>query len=209
MPTYTENAVRTTLQWALPGGEIAQTRIHWAAFAGSWSIDDAQVDDFAARCQALWDDIDGVYGDDVLYQGVKVQVIDLDGHVSETFDRFITGDPGARTANTLPHEVAVVVSLRSFTDSRAGRGRSYLPPPAVDMVTSTSRFDSAGTAAVSTGMASFLSPLTSGSDTWFSAVQSPTTSSYYKLRSVSVGDVFDAQRRRRDNLAEVRVVTNI
>lgn len=209
MPTYTTYALRTILQWRLPGGEVAQCRVHWRSESGTFAIDTTIADAFAARGAAYWGDIDGVYGDDVVYEGMKLQLLGLDGLVLESVDRFISGTPGASATISLPQEVAIVASLRTNGAGRSDRGRMYLPPPRVGMLLETGRLDSAGAAALSSGTAAFLAPLTASGETFTASVQSPTTSLYKPITLVSVGDVFDAQRRRRDNLVEVRVNTPV
>lgn len=109
---------------------------------------------------------------------------------------------GSDTGNPLPQEVAVVASLRTATPGPKGRGRMYLPPLGVNKCTAVGRVDAAAQANLAASVAAALGELNSGG---FDPILFTPLQADRPITSVDVGDVFDAQRRRRDKLVETRI----
>lgn len=110
--------------------------------------------------------------------------------------------PGAATASALPADVAIVVSLRSPLANRSGRGRFYLPQPAVTTVTASGRLAAGPQGDIVTTL----------SEAWATAngagespvVYSRTRRQVVPITSFNIGDLFDTQRRRENALSESR-----
>lgn len=113
---------------------------------------------------------------------------------------------GTASGNALPQEVAVVASLRTATPGPKGRGRMYLPPLSVSKCTVVGRVDAAAQANLSATVAAALGELNTGG---FDPILFTPNQSDRPITSVDVGDVFDAQRRRRDKLVETRISTPV
>jgi hypothetical protein len=109
---------------------------------------------------------------------------------------------GSDTGSPLPQEVAVVASLRTATPGPSGRGRMYLPPLGVNKCTTVGRVDAAAQANLAASVAAALGELNSGG---FDPILFTPNTADRVITSVDVGDVFDAQRRRRDKLVETRI----
>lgn len=103
------------------------------------------------------------------------------------------------TAQTLPCQCALVFSLRSANPSRAGRGRVYVPVTAQAMASPSGRLNIAvGTASLNLGtMLDSLNGIALGSN----AVGLSTRTSQDLINRVTVDNVVDTQRRRRDQIA--------
>ena len=104
--------------------------------------------------------------------------------------------------STLPQEVAIAVTTRGANANRRSRGRFFLPAPASDQSTSSGRLVSASQVDIADHVQAMMQSLTGDAVTpviWHRDLLSSTT-----ITRVDVGDVFDAQRRRRDKLVEVR-----
>lgn len=109
---------------------------------------------------------------------------------------------GTSAGNALPAEVALVVSLRTALANRTGRGRFYLPQPAVNANDVDGNLTTAAqdiivdslSAAWTTSNAAGESPV----------VYSRTARATRTITTFNVGDVFDVQTRRTNNLTEVR-----
>lgn len=110
-------------------------------------------------------------------------------------------DAGTSTATCLPFQCAPVVSLRTATLNRRGRGRFYVPSLAVDQV-AAGRMTTAAQTALADGAEDLLTGLTSAGGTVVIYHKDLGTTSV--VTSLDVGDVIDTQRRRRNKLIEAR-----
>lgn len=110
--------------------------------------------------------------------------------------------PGTSAEDSLPPQCAVVVSLRTELANRAGRGRFYLPAPAVNAVTA-GRFTAAIQQNFVNAMTRMFAALDGGGIT--PVLFSRTTFQNTTITSFNIGDVFDTQRRRRNQLVEQRI----
>lgn len=206
---FPRSFVRHTLMWALPDGEEANCRIHWALNDPIIGIDDTDMAAFAARGEAYWTALKSDYVNVTSYVGSRLQLVGTNGKVVETLESLITPVPGTRTDANLPTEVAVVVSLRTGTASRSGRGRIYLPAPSTWNVDLDGRYNHSSRDTLATDSVAYLQPLTVGSNTYEPYVVSTTEQALRQITSVRVGDVFDVQRRRRNQLAESYVTAAV
>jgi len=109
---------------------------------------------------------------------------------------------GVSASNTLPSDVASVVSLRTATPTRSGRGRFYLPPGVVTDVTTDGRIAADFIADLSASLTSAWTGYNSASDR--PVVYSRTQRVTRNVTSFDLGDLFDTQRGREGNLVEAR-----
>jgi len=110
--------------------------------------------------------------------------------------------PGTSVAEMLPPQCAVVVSLRTPVANRTGRGRFYLPAPAVNAV-------AAGLIAPA-AQQDFVDAMTRLFASLDAAAFTPqlfsrSTFILTTIDAFNIGNVFDTQRRRRNQLQEVRI----
>jgi hypothetical protein len=109
---------------------------------------------------------------------------------------------GLGVTASLPQEVAEVASLRTAGVGPAYRGRMYLPPVLATAVLTTGRLDSLAAGDLSSSVAAALGE---SLGLLFTPVLASIGRADRPITSVDVGDVFDAQRRRRDKLLELRI----
>ena len=111
------------------------------------------------------------------------------------------GHAGTSVDTELPPQCSVAVSTRTALPTRSGRGRFFLPPFAVSTV-ATGRLASAVRGVVAAAAQGML-------DHFFANAFEPViyhrqTNSTTVIERIDVGDVFDSQRRRRNQLLELR-----
>ena len=189
---------------ALPGGEQWNTGVH---LSGSGDLGEATTaaTDFA---NALWagsgptDGYNLVCNDLTTLDDIVVYTLNPSTHKATARAEVVGPGAGIGVGAGLPQEVAIVATLRAVTPGPAGRGRMYLPPP---LATSTD-VDSKLTTAIQTNTAQNVADgIQAALLDGFTAVLSSVGRADRSIVSVDVGNVFDAQRRRRNKLLEVRV----
>jgi hypothetical protein len=183
----------------LPGEEFT-FGMHLDGAAGDASGGSAA---WATALTAFWQDItDGIevlFSTDVSIDVARVAELDSGtGHQVDAFDTAVSL-PGTDTADMLPHECALVVTVLGAARSRANTGRFYLPPPSVAQITDgrleTTPRDRARNAAQIL--------INSLQGAGFTPVIRHPGGTFTVIAQVKVGDVIDVQRRRRNKLIEV------
>ena len=109
---------------------------------------------------------------------------------------------GTDATATLPPQCSIVVSLRTALFDRTGRGRFYLPAFGADVL-AAGRLPVANRLQVATAAQKMVQSLNGAGYTV--CVYHRKTKTHDNVTKVSVGDVYDTQRRRRDKLIESRV----
>lgn len=109
--------------------------------------------------------------------------------------------PGTSASNPFPADVALVVSLRTALANRRGRGRFYLPQPAVNAGSADGKLTSAAQSDIVAAL----------SNAWgnYNVAKSPviysrTARETNDVTTFNVGDLFDTQRRRENAITENR-----
>lgn len=199
---YDESILRHTWLFALPDGEVANMSCHWGTPGGFVGLSDDEVDMLAVKAQDFWTAVKSSWADNTSFLGSRVSLIGVGGNVVETQERIATAVPGTSASQNLPTEVALVMSLKTQSASRSGRGRMYLPAPCRDALTDAGRV----TSGVADGVAAAAQAYLNGDNTTglYSVVASFVHGDIRQVLSVNVGDVYDVQRRRRNRIAEVR-----
>lgn len=202
---YTGEHIRSTLLFNLVGGEVASTSVAWIQTDGDTIADRAVATSaIADQCDAFWSAIKGSFAITLNYVGSHQAVIDVNGHVDETFTYDRAPQNGFSDNNNLPSECAIVVSLKTAVNNRRGRGRMYLPCPAVNALQNSGRLTAGTTTSIADGAEDFLLvTLTAGGHDFVPVVASKADFALRPITQLKVGDVVDAQRRRRDALSEV------
>jgi hypothetical protein len=150
---------------------------------------------------------------------VRVASIGIDNKVRRDANgAFVQGDstlaiPGGDPGVPLPFQCALVVSLRTLFDGPTGRGRFYLPLPAVtvngaDGLITETRRDAIAASSVTAlnSMNTKLEAFAPGLRIAVISAGSVTKSlppAFHKVNKVGVGKVVDTLRTRRNNLSEV------
>jgi hypothetical protein len=110
--------------------------------------------------------------------------------------------PGVATGNSLPNDVALVVSLRTNLANRRGRGRFYLPSLVATTLTAAGRLDPTAQQNIVDSLANAWNGYTGIGDP---VVYSRTQRTIEDIVSFDVGDLFDTQRRRENKVSQSRI----
>lgn len=210
------NAIRVTFNGSLcEGQEIWSFGVHLAAPDGSDVASDFAALDMPALYAAFTTSMIGTADQGLVtgatFDSVRASLVDSFGTQigeSKFFGPF-TGVPGVDTGDYIPQHSIVVTLNTDDRSGRAARGRFYLPTgyglPGDDGYLSSADVDSLSDSVVAfltavNGVApgdlqlSTFSPTVSGSSSIIPLVN--------EITSVSIGNVVDTQRRRRNGLQE-------
>jgi hypothetical protein len=158
-----------------------------------------------------------LFSQKVILGEVKVYPIGSNGKAFEGRSGTLTFTDivhGGRGTDMVPTEVSVAVSFNTHRPGRKGRGRVYQPPTSQSAIADDGFLD--GTFIGDTR------------DAWVAALQALAVESvdpaglhvrpivtgrpwqnYAVITSIDIGDVFDAQRRRRNRLDEIRFAEDV
>lgn len=199
---FPSSFLRTTLKWTLPSGEVANTTVAWRPSSALVSLDEATADAFETRLLAAWTALKSKYPINTKYVGMSVSWISTTGTTLSRIDRPETPVPGTDSSPPLPNEVAIVVSLRTATAGRRTRGRMFFPAPVGPWITDDAVWNATFVNLLKATVADMLQDVTVGSEVFTPVVASATGGLLTAVTAVAVGNVPDAQRRRRDGQVE-------
>lgn len=213
--------------WDVVADTIARTETNWR-IDGNWRVEgglnDLQVDDWLndqlAPAFTAW--LGQIYiSAAVRLDYLKVYPIGAPTGVVIPAPPYASGSPitltwtssnpvGGQSGALLPLQDSVVCSHRTGQVGRKGRGRMYLPPGAVGLMSTAGsgqgRITSGARAGIGAAQVTLLedcqiSTATEGFGCYPAIIGSPWDK-YALITSVQVGDVIDTQRRRRNAITE-------
>lgn len=156
--------------------------------------------------QEVWDTLKTIYPPETTFLGAQARTYNVDNDLIASGESlYVTPIAGTSSVDGLPVQTAIVVSLRTPAPGARGRGRMYLPAPDVGSITQLGRLASTRQQTVADLLRDFFDAWNAASTTEAAGVVSQVGSSVTALNQVRVGNVFDTQRRRRDQLPEVYV----
>lgn len=142
-----------------------------------------------------------------LWKTIKVAPIHSSGKYATGASVFeLKNDVGGGASQVAPPELAVAVTMRTPILGRRGRGRVFVPAIGRDQIANTGTVLDVASTRFATGVGDFIGLVKSqmGSDYLYRVVVTSAASDKYVLpQTVSVGDLFDVQRRRQAQVDEV------
>lgn len=139
--------------------------------------------------------------------GIRVEARTLAG-VLETQAEAVKGTAQIGTG-TAPHpyQTSAVISLRTPLAGASGRGRLYWPATGMSIDTTTLRMGSSDHLAIPAAAVTYLSAIQAAIDVTLDGISLVVWSrkgagSTQNVNSIQAGNIFDTQRRRRDQLIE-------
>ena len=204
---YGEQHILFSFTGVMPGGEVWSCGVRTSGALGSTA--QVTLDALAAAGVAGWSTFHSTVanslGAGVTFELCTVRVISTAGiTVGQSEVSPVAPVLGSGTV-TKPNQCAVVVTLMTATAGRRGRGRYYVPVLG-NNPTATGRITAAQRDSIATTSATMLGVLNDGLDnalyTARVGVQSQVGLTSAVVTTIRVGDVWDTQRSRRDNLIE-------
>jgi hypothetical protein len=120
-------------------------------------------------------------------------------HTQTTFSHV-----GTSSAETLPPQCSLVLTLRTALQNRSGRGRIYVPFRGAALSTTLGTATSTIPNLASDKLAAYMDSMHAITPALHSIVVSPTTSSFQPITAVDNDLVVDTQRRRRNKMVSAR-----
>jgi hypothetical protein len=203
---------RATFSGALASSEIF-------AYSFCFTADDADPAAHTVHCDTwlkdLWNNtlFSNHFNVGVIHNRIRVSRLNIaSGQVEASADLSVsgTGYVGTSSQAFLPFEVAVCVSLRTALAGRRHRGRFYLPPPIVGDVPAAENgkfqlgLQQNIADRVQVAFNNFRVPAN-----YVPVVFSKAGGSTTPINGIDVGNIPDAQRRRRNKMVETRVFRTI
>lgn len=192
------------------GGDQWQTGFHTPPLVAPSQVD---LEDYALTAVTLfassfWNDatINDYFPNTNTLTGASAALLDASGHVILTGESSLASPiQGGASTNVLPAEVATVVTLLTPTAGARGRGRMYLPSMAGAVTDGSGQLLTTVQQDVVNGMKDFFDTWNSDPITLPVGVASQVGGFVTTVNRIRVGNVFDAQRRRRNAVGEVYI----
>jgi hypothetical protein len=169
----------------------------------------------------FWEDVRGLFHAEVSPSYVKTTHLDENGHALDVATAPLTANNGTSGVKSLPYEVSCAVTLYGYDpgsfvpDSKRRRGRFYLPPMSTTTMGDNGRYSAGAIDTLGSGVTDWLNDVQGTREV---SIGAPNGTGYWRLVTVSsvgagrwdqvfassIGDVPDAQRRRRNHQVETR-----
>jgi hypothetical protein len=193
---------RVDFQGALHGAETFQHGHHVESSGSSTDV----ADDAAAQWLAI---LAVSAFAELFHTGIQWTQVNVSELGASPADPVVTSaqtpiaDGGTSTSNPLPNQIALVVSLLTAEAGSRARGRMFLPPPDLGVLTTTGRLGSAEAVIIADNMEDYFNNMEAAGHV--TNVVSGVGGVYTAraVNNIRIGNVFDTQRGRRNSLAEV------
>lgn len=143
---------------------------------------------------------------------VRTEQLDASGQLVQAGEYILTTPKAGSSTPTKPFQTSIVASLLTGRPGRSYRGRLYWPFLGSSISTSTLRIPTSFTQSFANDMAALLTAIATTlapDQATAPVVVSQTLNVATPITQISVGDVVDTQRRRRDSLDEARTVQTV
>ena len=170
----------------------------------------ADVAPLQVPLQAWWDRIRMLLANVVTPERLRADEISaVTGATIRGWDLTTLVGSGFGGANLLPPQCSVVLSMRTDQSGPRYRGRMYLPPSSTAQLTAAGRLNTAARDELADATRDMLVAAAALPTPWTGVVWSKVAAATTEITAVGCGDVFDTQRRRREDLVEQRVIVPV
>lgn len=212
---------RATINASILGGEIMAHNLYYRDISGAGNF---AIQDHANTIRDAWlgflttayvgSSVQSVLSASTLYTDVKLYDIDpVTAKTTDLAQAVFTAAARGTSTTVLPNQVALAVTLDTGQPGRTKRGRLYLGGFGSGLLeTASGRLKATEANTIAQAFADFLQKSRDQSldiDAYRPVVFSRVGSSALPILSVSIGNVMDTQRRRRDSLVEARTSAEV
>jgi len=200
--------IKVSVQGTLPGGEVWSVNPVWEVTSGEViSFAECQAIVTAVNALTLTTNLRSMWNVATLLTGCRVEARTLGGQLENLAEGLRDSPQAGSGTNPHPYQTSVVTSLRTSTAGGRGRGRLYWPATGLTIDAGSLRINPTALTTAIGGVRNYLTSIQTAIDesvdeTTRLAVWSRTTPALHAVTSIQMGDVFDVQRRRRDQLTE-------
>lgn len=193
---------RVDFQGVLHGTETFQHGHHVSSADTAFGV----AGDAAAQWLAILavSAFSGVYSTGI--QWSQVNVSELGATPSApivTSAQAVIADGGTAATASMPNQISTVCSIQTATAGSRARGRMFLPPPIVTAGTAAGRLSTANVTIIADNLEDYFDAMTTAGHSLVVVSGVGGVWTDYPAVNIRVGDVFDTQRNRRNQLAEV------
>lgn len=179
----------------------------------------AGVDSVRDEWLTFWNTANNNISEQYRFEGAKIATLNLNGSTdtaSVVYSYLGTPDPGPKVGMGYPPQLSIVASLLAAPGTGVARkGRMFLPGVA-DTISTGGKLTSTCPTSLATTLATFFTNLNGDADLQGTVIlaskggTNPVSAGANRvLASVKVGDVYDTQRRRRNQLVEQYYSSNV
>ena len=200
--------IKIALQGTMPGGEVFSVNPVWKLDTGAViTYGEATAIVTAINALTIPSAILNMITTGCAWTGCRVEARDVTGTLEVLAEGSRTTPATGTGPSEKPFQTSMVLSLRTPTPGGRGRGRLYWPATGVGISASTLRVAGANVstylAAIKTYLAAVEGAIDASIDEEVSlAVWSRTAAALPAVNSITMGDILDTQRRRRDSVPE-------
>lgn len=200
--------LRVSILGALPNGEKWSVNPHFICSPSSGDLSYTQVTTIATAIAALTpaSTLTGQWSTGTTLTGCRVEARSSSGALENVVERTKTTPVAGTGSMDHPYQTSVVLTLKTATAGASGRGRLYWPGTAITLDAPSLRIYSGAVSNVLAASSSYLTQILTAirATTPESSlvVFSRTKNLLSLVNALSVGDIADVQRRRRDALVE-------
>lgn len=198
-------------QGNLPAGDIFEHSLWWTADDGTTVTDAGHAAD--AYLTALMTTAGGIqnsYTTGTIWGFPRVAKVNIaDGSTLDSGTGTVSQAGLGTVNNSMPGEVAVCITCRTITDTATTRGRFYLPAPVVTAVVFTGLMTPAVQTAMLVSVKAADLAVRAAGHGFQPVIYSRKNRSTATIVQYECGNVYDAQRRRRNKVTETRSVVTV
>lgn len=219
--------IRTSLRGLLSDQEQFQHKFDWGVPGNDPDYSEAQLLAFAQQVATTWNtttmlttkNLYGFLATDVVYTEVGAAQYtysdplagssNVEATAAQWYMWPVASRPKGGAGTSLPYEVSMCVTLLTDTRGARGRGRFYLPPLGTAAMGAKGRYSSMIPGMIAQDIDAFFEAMRTAHPALRPVVVSQAAGQLHQITSISVGDVPDSQRRRRNAQSETRAQSGL